>query len=351
MIFSEILIEQDALNSPRAARILDRLPNVPRRTIHRYDDVFGRVNRPYLHKRQDLRLFVAVKRGQTVKPAPLAYGLRGDKHFYFVQAFNCFYECEYCYLQGYFRSPDLVFFVNHEDIVEEMARATAASAGHGVWFHAGEFSDSLALSHLTEELASFWPFFSRQPRARLELRTKSANIRALLDQQPLDNVFVSMSLAPRDKILRYEHKTARYEQRLQALRELQKRGFKIALHFDPIIDAPAVEAEYGELLADLSRSVDLTKVSYLSLGVVRFTKQVYTQVKVNYPTSSILDGSLKVSFDGKVRYAKPHRLWLLRTIQRLAVEAGVPAQATYLCMEDSAADDAGVTTPRMPSED
>lgn len=33
-----------------------------------------------------------------------AYGLGGDKNFYFSHMLNCIYDCRYCFLQGMFRS-------------------------------------------------------------------------------------------------------------------------------------------------------------------------------------------------------------------------------------------------------
>ena len=47
------------------------------------------------------------KARQLVKETPAAYGLSGEPHYYFIHSYNCLYECDYCYLQGYFHSPDL----------------------------------------------------------------------------------------------------------------------------------------------------------------------------------------------------------------------------------------------------
>ena len=65
-----------------------------------------------------------------------------------------------------------------------------------IWFHGGEFSDSLALASITGELASFFDFFYHHPRTGLELRTKSANLKALNSLAPADNIVVSYSLSP-----------------------------------------------------------------------------------------------------------------------------------------------------------
>lgn len=331
-MFEEILVEKQLASHPRTEKILQAHPDAETIWIDRYERVFGQVKKPYLQKRESLRLIVAEKRGELVKPAPAAYGLAGEPHFYFVHAYNCIYECEYCYLQGYFHSPDIVVFVNHEQIVKAMQEKLVSHPN--AWFHAGEFSDSLALSHLTGELEDFWPFFEKNQNAKLELRTKSANLRTLRKLRPLPNVVVSLSLAPAEIIEELEHKTARYPQRLKALSELQNLGFNVGLHMDPILVRANLEMSYGRLLEDLARVIDVTRVQYVSLGVVRFTKEVYSQVRRNYPDSTMWDQEFVTSFDKKVRYSRPQRMAVLQSIKQLCLQAGFAESAVYLCMEN-----------------
>ncbi|MEL6821384.1 MAG: hypothetical protein AAFP70_06475, partial [Calditrichota bacterium] len=108
-MFECLFLEEQVKDNKYAMRILEAFPDVPVRDIRKVEDVFGRVKKPYLQKRTNLNLFIGRKEGNLVKEAPDAYGLDGEPHFYFIHAYNCIYECEYCYLQGYFNSPDLVF--------------------------------------------------------------------------------------------------------------------------------------------------------------------------------------------------------------------------------------------------
>ena len=120
--------------------------------INQIDDYFGRVRKPYLQKRDNLNSFIE-RNVETVKIAPDAYGLSGEPHYYFIHAYNCIYECEYCYLQGYFNSPDIVF-LSITKILLEMKSLIESNKESGIWFHAGEFSDSRAMSHFTERFLS-----------------------------------------------------------------------------------------------------------------------------------------------------------------------------------------------------
>ena len=337
-MFSKIFIENEVVDSSVAENILSKFPKIKPRVIDKVEDVFGVVKKPYLQKREDLSLFIGNKKGTLLKEAPEAYGLAGEPHYYFIHAYNCIYECEYCYLQGYFNSPDIVLFINHEDIGREITKTYEAhreviESDKKVWFHAGEFSDSLALSHLTGEIPFYFSLFSKLPNAMLELRTKSVNIRELKKQSPVENIVTSFSLSPQERIKKTDLKTPSLKSRLAAMKELQDLGFPLAIHLDPVIHEDNFIETYESLLDSLSESLDLTQIKYLSVGVVRFTSKVFHQVKKNYPESELLAAEFRSSFDGKVRYPRPFRLWLLGKIKEICLKKGLSEEQIYLCME------------------
>ena len=334
-MFRRILVESHLRDSPRVSSITRRFPQAHVAHIDRVEDYFSKVKKDYLQKRTDLRLFLGEKkRGALVKRAPNAYGVLGHPHFYFVNAYNCIYECNYCYLQGYFHSPDVVLFLNYKDMVAKAKEIIKAQGNNPpVWFHAGEFSDSLALSHLTDELKTYADFFAHHPRAFLELRTKSANTKALLGIPPIPNMITSFSLSPEDKINNNDLKTPSLKSRLLAMKRIKAHGHKLAIHFDPIIYDESILEAYRALLSSLHAELDLTSMEYVSLGVVRFTKDVYTEVKRNYPGSKIL--SLVGEEENLARYPRPMRLWIMNRIKEMILSYGVRADLVYLCMEEN----------------
>src|SRR6185369_6437063 len=95
-------------------------------------------------------------------------------------------------------------YLNHEEIGEEIKRVAREyhelHPGVKVWFHAGEYSDSLALSHLSGELDHYFKLFKDMPDCELELRTKSVNIKELVKLSPLENVVTSFSLSPAHRV-------------------------------------------------------------------------------------------------------------------------------------------------------
>lgn len=336
-MFEIIYIENHLSNHPKVLEILKKFPHSEIKIINKVEDVFGRVKKPYLQKRTNLNLFLGEKKGQLVKPAPPAYGQFGEPHYYFVHAYNCIYECNYCFLQGYFHSPDIVLYINHEEIAAEIKRValeTKLPPGHKAWFHAGEFSDSLALTHLSGELPHYFRLFKDLPNCNLELRTKSVNIKEILKETPLDNVITSFSLSPAHRVKLNDLRTPPLKNRLAAISELHARNFPIGIHFDPIIYDDLFIESYQLLTDQLLQAIDVASIRYVSLGVVRFTKEVYQKVQKNYPDSDLLAQEFVRSFDNKIRYARPMRLWMLDKVKQLLIDRGVEASKIYLCMEE-----------------
>ena len=335
MNFQNIFIEESILKHTQAQKIMNSFSHLKAYPISKVEDYFGKVKKPYLHKRDSLNLFIGEKKGQLVKKAPPAYAGDKGEHFYFIHAYNCIYECEYCYLQGYFHSPDLVIFINHNEITQEMKNVVEKSQfSQNIWFHAGEFSDSLALSHLTGEIPHYFKIMAELPQAKLELRTKSNNIRELLKLNPLPNVITSFSLSPEKICKEYDHKTPKLSLRLNALSQLSHRGFPLAVHFDPIIDSPTVEEDYIQLISDLKKSLGESSLEYISLGVVRFPQDIFRQVKKNYPQSKILAAPLEVTPEDQiVRLPSNLRKILLEKIQQLILDSKIKVNHIYFSME------------------
>ncbi|MDH4468577.1 MAG: hypothetical protein QE271_11000 [Bacteriovoracaceae bacterium] len=335
MSITKIIYETRSLNSPITQRVFKQFSHLPHIEIENLNDHWGRVKKPYLEKRTDLHLYLGVRPAPHIKLAPDAYGISRNQehepHYYFIHAYNCVYECEYCYLQGHFQTPDLVLFVNHDDIlksIEEQIQLTPHA-----WFHAGEFSDSLALSSLTQEWREYFELFQRYPSAQLELRTKSHNIQSIINLTPAPNIHVTFSLSPEKASATYDLKTPSLLKRLDAIKKLVGHGFTIGIHFDPIIIETNTQAQYEELILSLKNVLPDTQLSYLSLGVVRFTDNVWAQVKKNYPDSPLMAQTLIESFDNKWRSPRPIRTWHLGKIREQLLNFGYSNDKIYFCME------------------
>ncbi len=334
MRIDTLYIEAAAGAYAATQRIRSRLEPQSVVEITDHQTVFSRQKTAYLSKRKQRNVFIAVKRGALVKEAPAAYGYGSDDlHFYYIHAYNCVYECEYCYLQGYFSSPDLVLFVNHNEILAEMQKILAAHPNRRVWFHAGEFSDSLALSHISGELATYWKFFAENKNAWLELRTKSINLTELRKLPPLPNTIVSFSLSTPRQAEVHDRETPSVPQRMAAMTRLQSLGFKLGVHFDPLIYSAEFAADFDAVASDLANATGFGNLEYISLGVVRFAKDVFREARQNYPQSDIFARNFIQGTDQKMRYVRALRMQMLESGREILKKHGCPEEKIYFCME------------------
>jgi spore photoproduct lyase len=332
-MFNTVFIEKDVLHNKYTQRILEKVKFKTQKEVENVDDIWGRVKKPYLQKRETLNLFIGNKKGAKVKEAPPAYGHGKEKHFYFIHAYNCIYECQYCYLQGYFNTPDVVLFVNHSEIIDEMREIVKEHPD--AWFHAGEYSDSLALSHITNEFEEYFEFFKEHPKAKLELRTKSVNIKSLESLTALSNTYVSFTMSSHTGGKAFDFKCPSVKARLIAIEKLVKKGYSIGLHFDPIIYHEGFKEEYQEVIKSLEKILPDNQLGYISVGVVRFTKDVYREVEKNYPDSLITKQDYIKSFDNKIRYNGPMRMWMMNSIKDSLINHGKFSEnKIYFCMEE-----------------
>ncbi len=335
MIFEKVFVERSLLENQDANKILAHFTTEQVTIIEDYDEYFGTLKKPYLNKRTNFNLYLAKKKGALVKQAPDAYGLNNGPHYYFIHTYNCIYECDYCFLQGYFDSPDMVLFLNRDEVANEIITTAEKFKSENVWFHAGEFSDSLALSHISGEVDFYYTTFKNCPNATLELRTKSVNIREILKRPPLTNIIVSFSMSPKLSAKNHDLKTPPISNRIKAMKKLSVAGHKVAIHFDPIIYASDVINDYKGLIDEIASEVSLDKIEYLSLGVVRFTKKAFFESKKNYPQSKIFAYDLIKGKDDFYRYPRPIRAHLLSKIKDMLLLRGMEPNKIYFCMEDN----------------
>ena len=287
MKFSAVYIEQAIAKHELVQRIISRVSRTPIITIERYGEVFNRAGQNFRIQKRAPALVLAKKHGGTVLPSPEGYGFEQSRGFYFSHMLNCLYDCRYCFLQGMYRSAHYVLFVNYEDF---MAGIDAIALNHeeGTVFYSGYDCDSLAMEPISAFCESFIPFFANRPKSILEIRTKSTQVRQLLDFQPIDNCVVAMSFTPEAASKRWEHKVPTLSKRLQSMKKLQLAGWKIAVRFEPVIGGAGVESEYDRLFSQTFSALSADELHSVSLGEFRLPVQFHKNLVKLYPDEDLL---------------------------------------------------------------
>lgn len=295
-MFSAIYIEEEVANTERVESILARFPMLPHIRCSRYGEVFNRKAQNFRLQKQAPALILAKKYGKFVLPAPAGYGFEASESFYFSHMLNCVYDCRYCFLQGMYRSANYVLFTNYEDFDAAIDNTIRQSNGSSV-FYSGYDCDSLALEPVSNFCRFFLPAFGRHQNSTLEIRTKSTQIRHLLEMQPISNCVIAMSFTARDAAKKWEHKVPGIEKRIQALRKLQLAGWKVALRFEPLIfDTGSFDAEnfetgflaaYRQLFTEVFEKIDASTVHSVSTGLFRMPTNYYKNIVKLYPDEAL----------------------------------------------------------------
>ncbi len=277
-----VYVEHEVAAHPRTARILERIK--PRQVIacERYGEVFNRHNQNFRLQKAHPALILAAKHGRRLLPVPAGYGFTPDPAFYFSHMLNCLYDCRYCFLQGMFRSAHYVLFVNYEDFIADI-RSQCAASDAPCWLFSGYDCDSLALDPITGFTEHFIEACDTIPNAWLELRSKSTQIRGLLNMAPAPRCVCAFSLSPAPIVDAFEHRTPSLSARLATISRLQAHGWTVGLRFDPLLPVANFEEIYAAFFAAVFDVVDATRLHSVTLGTLRLPRDQARGIARLYP--------------------------------------------------------------------
>ena len=166
------------------------------------------------------------------------------------------------------------------------------------------------------------------------MKTKSKHVEHLLELPHGGKTLISWSLNPDTVIEKEEHKTARLQERLNAAKIASESGYKIAFHFDPLIYYSGWEKGYQDLVDQIFDTIPQNRISWISLGTLRYISSLKSIVETRFPNSNVFLGEFIKGKDGKMRYLKKIRQLLYRNVQQKIYKLA-PKIPTYLCMEKS----------------
>lgn len=248
----------------------------------------------------------------------------------------CTMDCSYCILQAYFNPPVLQYFVNMDELFDELHDIAGMSRPPFHRIGTGEFTDSLIWEPWTGLSRTLVPYFGRQDRIALELKSKTIQIDNLRGLEHNRKTIVAWSLNPPAVIRREERRTASVRARLKAASRCESWGYPLAFHFDPLILYEGWENDYRRLVRDLFSAVSPDNIAWISLGSFRFMPSLKPIIGRRFQKSRIVCGEFVRGLDGKMRYFKPLRMELY---QKMAgwIRESAPGVLVYLCMEDEEA--------------
>ncbi|MDQ1355520.1 MAG: Radical protein [Acidobacteriota bacterium] len=245
---------------------------------------------------------------------------------------GCPYCCSYCILQAYLETTEPIFFTNFDDMEKELEEVSQTR--QYLRIGTGELTDSLALDLQTGYSHKILDIIEKFPEIVFEFKTKSSHVENLVSyKKVLRNIVVSWSLNPREVIEREELLAPGLIARLGAVEKAQAHGYKIGIHFDPIVIFAGWQAAYLELVKEIAKVIEPSRIAWWSLGALRFPYSLREHI-FKHQGSRLFEGELVKGHDGKYRYFKPLRLQLFRYMKQIIRENISDDAPLYLCMED-----------------
>ncbi len=277
-------------------------------------------------------LYLTEAKGNVVKPCPgTSPPYLCCRYMILNPQIQCPMDCTYCILQNYLDFPVLTLHVNFGLIFQELDTWLEKSPSRIFRFGTGELADSLALDSLIPLSQDLLANFANRKNALLELKTKTDCIENIL-QSSFRRAVISWSVNPPPVIESEEYGTADLEARLRSAEDCVKAGFLIGFHFDPILAIPHFEKAYSDLVNQIFDRIPPSRIAWISLGSLRFPPALKSVAEARFPHTRIFYEEMIRGLDGKMRYIKPLRLELYKSVYQ-AIWKQARNVFVYFCME------------------
>jgi spore photoproduct lyase len=329
MTSRRVYVEAEVREHPRTQRLLQRMRDLAVIEIEHYGEVFNPRSQNFRLQKKNPAVIIARKNNNHVLAAPPGYGLGGKHNYYFSHMLNCIYDCRYCFLQGMYQSAHQLLFINYEDFAESIRSIAAQHAGEAVWFYSGYDCDSLANEPMTRFCEFFLPRIAAIENACMELRTKSTQVRALLEHQAHERIVTAFSFSDRVSHASLENGVPSIAKRLDAMRRLQQAGWPVGLRFDPIVYHPRYREEFVALLNQVFDSVDASAIHSVSLGSFRLTRGHFRDVSRLYPDEPLFAQQMVLE-NGIVSYPREREREMIDFCEHELLQR-IPPQSYHPC--------------------
>lgn len=328
MTFEHVLIENDVADLPLAVRIKEALPHATYTSVSK--EAIRQLIRAAQPGNRRTTLLLAKQRGSFLKLCPGYQGANCCAYFVLHTINDCPFSCTYCALGAVINSPFITVYANLEDCEAELERKVFGHHSRIYRVGTGQFSDSLELDQLTEISPFLVELFGKHQGAYLELKSKSKTVGHLLDLDHQSRTIVSFSLSLPEVIEREEGGTASLQERLEAAARVQGAGYRVGLHFDPLVEVDGWAQKYRDTVGMIGDMLTPKGIVWVSLGTLRLDRSLRYAMRESNPMTRLDLAELARGYDGRYRYLPEVRADMYRTLNRYLKRMDLPV---YLCME------------------
>lgn len=244
---------------------------------------------------------------------------------------SCGFDCSYCSIQSFYNQNTITFDSSFADKLLNLNLDKDKTYHIGT----GQASDSLMFGNREGVLDALFEFARLNPNVLLEFKTKSDNIKYLLENVVPKNIICTWSLNTPTIIQNEEHLTASLEKRINAARAMADKGVKVGFHFHPIVEYEGYLDEYKAVYDKLLTTFKPEEVALVSFGTLTFIKPVIKQLREREFRSKITQIE-HTDASGKTSYPEHTKIEMFKH----AYESFAPWHSDtnkvffYLCMEE-----------------
>jgi spore photoproduct lyase len=329
----QVFVDESMTDVPMVQRVRERLAEGGKGDIP-WTVVPPDQDRVIFEQGETQALYLKEYKGKFLRfcPGTRAYHCCGYRIIHIGE--NCPMACSYCILQAYFQDRVLKIWANQDDLFRELADGFGADRTTRFRVGTGEFTDSLALEHLTGYSQDLVRFLEDYDNVVLELKSKVVDLSWMDGTTRTDRVLPAWSLNAPFVNEHEEFDVSTLTERLEAARTCAEAGFKVCLHFDPIIRFDGWREGYAEIIDRIFDYVRPEQIAYMSMGSFRCMPQLNPIIEDKFPETTYIYNEFVPGLDGKARLLRPLRVEQFKfMVDRLRAH-GMEEQL-YFCMEST----------------
>jgi spore photoproduct lyase len=330
---AHVFVDESMQDSPLARRVRDRLADTTHADIP-WTVVPPDAERVTFSQGDAQALYLKEYKGRFLRfcPGTRAYHCCAYRIIHIGE--NCPMACSYCILQAYFQDRLLKIWANQDDLFSQLGEAFSADPVARFRVGTGEFTDSLALEHLTGYSRDLVAFLNNHDNVVLELKSKVVDLSWMDAARRTDRILPAWSLNAPFINEHEEFHVSTLAERLDAARTCAQAGFRVCLHFDPIIHYPGWRDGYSQTIDMIFDYLTPNQIAYMSLGSFRCMPQLTPIIADNFPQTTYIYNEFVPGLDGKARLLRPLRLEQFSFMVNRLRAHGMDKQL-YFCMESS----------------
>ena len=188
---------------------------------------------------------------------------------------SCGFDCSYCSIQSFYNQNTITF----DSTFAQKLKNLQLDKNKTYHIGTGQASDSLMFGNREGVLDALFSFAKENPNVILEFKTKSDNIKYILENDVPKNILCTWSLNTQTIIENEEHLSASLQKRINAARKVADKGVKVGFHFHPIVEYENYLHEYKEVYEKLLQTFTPQEVALVSFGTLTFIKPVIKQLR------------------------------------------------------------------------